>query len=808
MFVAWVVFPFLLCALALGCGLVLERIAGTHVPGALLLPLGTSVIVVVAQAAVLFDATAELAVPAVIALSVLGFALTERRRRSRPDVWALAAAVMVFLLFGAPVILSGTDTWAGYLRLDDNAVWFAFVDRLMDHGRSLDGLMPSAYRDILDTYFGSGYPVGAFLPLGVGRELVGEDVAWLFQPYVAFLAGMLALSLYGIAGRLTDVRWQRALGAVIAAQAAMLFGYALVGGVKEVASAGLLALAVALLPTALDGRGRLAVLPLAVTTGAAVSVMSYGGLVWLLPVLVAGVVILVLRQDEEDPVRRVASFAGLAFVCCLPAVPAMLTFLKDSTDVLTTQGDLGGAGVNLLKPINPLQALGIWPVGDFRATPGNEAATYFLIAVLILAALGGIAWAYVRGAIDLLVYVGAAAIGLIVITIPGSPWVDSKAFAIASPAAVFAATVGALALFRTGRRFEAALLAVALAGGVLWSNVLAYNEVYLAPRDRMGQLEGIGKRIAGQGPTLMVDAELLGAQHFLRDAAPRRPLDLPALFRPDRVSRSRTGDGVQVSVDPKFVADPDSYALPQLLRFRTLLLPRSPMASRPPSVYKLIDKTSRYEVWQRPSTRQPEILEHLSLPTDVTKAGATEGPAGRARCSDIRRIARRAGPSGVVAAVPRSPVAGIPLSQGDYPAAWGHNTLGVFPTGSGTVAEEFQVEEPGAFDLWLNGAFRQPVKFSVDGRKVSRVDRELMLTGEYAPLGRVRLSRGTHKLELHYGGSTLYPGAGGAALPFGPILISDGTADRPVQYLAPADAKRLCGQSLDWVEALSSRPSK
>ncbi len=37
------------------------------------------------------------------------------------------------------------------------------------------------------------------MPLGVGAKLLGTDVAWLMQPYIAFLAALLALGLWSLA---------------------------------------------------------------------------------------------------------------------------------------------------------------------------------------------------------------------------------------------------------------------------------------------------------------------------------------------------------------------------------------------------------------------------------------------------------------------------------------------------------------------------------------------------------------------------------------------------------------------------------
>ena len=131
--VCWVWFPLVLALLALGCGLLLEGIAGFRLPGPLLLPAGVALIVVVTQFAVATDATAELATPLTVALAVAGLGLFGPRRGARVDPWAVAAGVGAFAAFAAPVVLSGHATFSGYLKLDDTATWFAQIDRLMEH---------------------------------------------------------------------------------------------------------------------------------------------------------------------------------------------------------------------------------------------------------------------------------------------------------------------------------------------------------------------------------------------------------------------------------------------------------------------------------------------------------------------------------------------------------------------------------------------------------------------------------------------------------------------------------------------------
>src|SRR5204862_3703687 len=130
-----------------------------------------------------------------------------------PSGWGALCAAFVFALFAAPVVLSGEATFAGYIRLDDTATWMAITDRVMDHGRSFAGLPPSSYRATLAANLGSGYPVGGFVPLGVGVKLTRIDVAWLVQPYMAVWAAAMALVLWELARGVLRSAATRALAA-------------------------------------------------------------------------------------------------------------------------------------------------------------------------------------------------------------------------------------------------------------------------------------------------------------------------------------------------------------------------------------------------------------------------------------------------------------------------------------------------------------------------------------------------------------------------------------------------------------------
>ncbi|MDQ3724987.1 MAG: hypothetical protein M3335_03690, partial [Actinomycetota bacterium] len=248
MFVAWVVYPLVLAALCGGLGLLVDFLAGRRLPGALVVPVGFAAMVVVGGFTTAFEATAPLTVPVVLALAIIGVGLSWPLRFGCPDPLPLLVAVAVFAVFAAPVVFSGQPTFAGYIKLDDTATWMTMTDRVMEHGRSLAGLEPSTYRATLEFNLAGGYPIGVFIPYGTAQKLTGGDLAWVVQPYLSFMAALLALSLWQVFAGFPRRRDLRALAVFVAAQPALLVGYVLWGGIKEVAAAALVALAAAVAP--------------------------------------------------------------------------------------------------------------------------------------------------------------------------------------------------------------------------------------------------------------------------------------------------------------------------------------------------------------------------------------------------------------------------------------------------------------------------------------------------------------------------------------------------------------------------------
>ena len=624
------------------------------------------------------------------------------------------------------MLLSGAATFAGYIKLDDTATWLALIDRALGHGRSLAGLGPSTYEATLRADLGTGYPLGSMLPLGVAARLTGQDPAWAFQPYLAFQAALVALGLNELtAGAIRSPRL-RAGVAFVAAQAALLYGYAQWGGIKELATVPLLVLLAALLPGALRAGGSVrSALPLAIGAAAVLAVLNAGGAVW---VAVASHRLLGLagRVRASTLAARAGAFASIVAVLSLPTLWIARSFVRASRHVLAA-GSTDPLG-NLIHPLSGLQVFGIWPVGDFRARPAQMAVTLLLIALLGVAALVGVAAAVRQRQWAIPSYVAISLVGCAVITAFGSPWIDSKALATASPAVLLAGLAGAAVAFERGQRVVAGLAAVAIAGGVVWSNVLAYRAVWLAPRDQLAELQQIGQRFAGEGPALLTEYQPYGARHFLRgldaESAGELRVDVIPL---------RTGGTV-----PKGgYADIDEFAPETVLHFRTLVLNRSPEASRPPSAYRLVWSGSWYEVWQRAPTPARTILEHLAL-------GNGRQPASVPSCASVLQVASLATAAGGTLAYVARPAAIV----GRLPA-------GLYPDRSGSIETVVNVPAPGRYGVWLGGSFAGRFRLSVDGRPRGAARHRLEHPGQYVPLaelpalprpahGRARLRRSEH----------------------------------------------------------------
>jgi len=784
--VAWLLFPLLLGVLALGCGLLLQNVSGDRLPPGLLLPGGLAVMIVAANLATISAATASFIVPLVVALAVVGLGLAFPWRMRSGDPWAAASSIGVFTVYAAPVVLSGQATFAGYIKLDDTATFLAFTDRAIQHGHGVAGLAPSSYEAVLtvgNDY--ASYPLGAFLPLGTGSHLVGVDPAWLFQPCNAFFAAMLALSLGSLLTPLVQSRWLRALAAFVAAQAALLYGYALWGGIKELAAVAVIVTAAALAPTSGNElRSIRRLIPFALACAAALAVLNVSAGMWLLPLGLPAIVV-VVRQRARRPVFRLLAAAGLIAVFSLPALVIARGFLGVANSNWLYNRGLA----NLIRPLNLLQIFGVWPNGDFRLWPHERAVTELLVAVVAVAAAVALVISLKRRLWRLPMLVASVVVSALVIEHTSPPWLTGKVYAIASPVLVLAALATTAFLVESGFRIEGALLAALIAGGVFWSTALAYHDVWLAPRAQLRELEWVGDRFAGQGPALMTEYQPYGVRHFLRRLDAEGASEL-------RVRPVYLKDGTMLGKGE--FADLDLFATSGILVYRTLVLRPSPVESRPPAPYKLVWQGRYYEVWQRPDPAAPQVLVHLGL-GDALHAAAV--PA----CADVLRLGRvAAAAGGRLIAVPRTNGVLLQLASTKHPRNWSSDPIGqtVVPTTAGSLSGSIAVRASGSYTVWLGGSFARTITISIDGRRVGSLRGMLTETGQWTFFGSLRLSAGSHAVTLRYGGSQLAPGSGAGPFALGPLALNPARSGENYVSVSPADASSLCGRTLDWVEVV------
>jgi hypothetical protein len=365
------------------------------------------------------------------------------------------------------------------------------------------------------------------------------------------------------------------------------------------------------------------------------------------------------------------------------------------------------------------------------------------------------------------------------------------------------------------------LLMLIIGGGVLFSNVLAYSDATLAPRARLVELQHIGQLVAGKGPTFVNEYEVYADRHFLRAGAPVEPAEYRPVTLPLRSGAALTKAAW---------ANVDAFPLSTLLPYRSIVTRRSPVESRPPSIYSLVWQGRYYQLWQRPEPPSSTIIKHIPYGESNThpycgnaENGTSEplcsiNPVAIPACPQLLGFARTASEEHAhLVAYQRA----IPVSvYGDavlWPAAWIHeqNSHTLQATTPGTAVGHIAVASSQLYELYLGGSFGRGFEVRVDGRKVGTVKDQLTGFSSFIPVAKLFLTAGVHRFEYTYPHANLTPGDG-ETLSTGEF-VSDvrftslaAVVLQPLQFprselinVSPAQAKSLCGRPLEWVELVS-----
>jgi hypothetical protein len=756
---AWLLFPLLLVGVCGGSGLLVRRLSGGAVSGVLLLPVGFALTVAVCTLGTSITWLAPSAGALAVAVAVIGV-LLERpslriagRRVSLAVLWPTIAAFVAFAVIAAPAVLTGAPTWTGFGRIVDTAFQMAFSQHLAEAGRQVP-VGNSSFNETILGLTGNGYPGGAQATLGALAGVIRTDVAWCYQTYQAWAAAMGALALYALLRRAVTSPIICCIGAAVAIQPNVLYDYALEGGIKELTTASLILLVAAILVEGLAERRRSvrSALPLAPAVAAAVAAFSFGALPWL-GLLVLGAFVLSLFS-RGGRLRTLATWSLAGVATAILATPSVISSIKlFGTAKEAVKGVVDVGLGNLTAPIPEISSVGVWISNDYRYPNFAHASAShaFDIVVIVLGTIGVLGALWKRRWM-VAAFGVAAPITLAYVVAHSGPWVALKAYTITAPMFLAMAFVGVgwMVTSRPRRlafpvRAAGWLGALAITGALLYGNALTYHDMSLAPAARYHQLEVIGKRFAGVGPALYPAFDEY-SEYFLRREHAYDLVRPPGLqIRPGAVNLAPGQFAYSLDLNQLQLSFVESFPL--------LVISRSPLATRPPANFDLVDRTSEFEVWRRVRPAS-EVIVHLPLsgsPTERT----------RPYCRGLAESVRQAGAGSLLAYVPSSPRTVLIPTQATHPSYWhalGPEALRAY--GAGAVQGSVSLPARGTYDISMPGSVGRSVTLDIDGRRAGSISHQERYPGQFLHFARVSLSAGTHQVRMSRPNGSLSPGTG------------------------------------------------
>lgn len=851
---ATLAYPCVLALLCAGSGLLVDRISGGFMPGVLLPVLGAATLIGLSQLTTYFVFAAP-ATPYLLALLALaGFALGRRRLavmfgRAQAGTlgpgpgpvekpaggwpqfgWQLAVPVLAYFLALAPVLFSGRPSFSSYGVLTDSAFHMLGADFLIRHGQDFSHLdLHNSSGQYLNAYYNTSYPSGADTFFGGSAFLIHVPLIWAFQPFNAFMLALATGPAWVLVRRIGLDGWLAALATLTVVLPALVYGYELIASVKEITSLSMiltLGALVVLHPRWLRGPP-LGVAPFALVAAAGVSALGVAFGAWVFTALVVLVAIAIRDIASRDALLLVAVGLLVAFIAALGTWLDLSGSLQVAKNIASTTNP-----GNLQRPLRSIQILGTWLVSSYKHVPvGSHLTLSYLLALLALVAavLGAVHIIRIRQ-YALAAWIALALAVWLGLTVYGTTWANGKALMLTSPVVILLAWSGVAALrafalppapasasasasaarsrpisspvLRSAARWAAALLALALVGGVAASDAMQYHGSNLAPTARYEELAKLNSRFAGQGPALFTDYDEYSL-YVLRDLDVGGP---GFMYPPPSVAQA---EGSPADLDRVSPAALRSYPL--------ILTRRDPTAVRPPAAYRLLFQGVYYQVWGR-RHGAPAALAHLGA-TSTHAAPSTHGASSKrvpestlgppdtppiqcARVAGLARLAKLHGARLVAASPPK--IVEIDVAHALHPA-WAETRLGLLMSRPGRLEARFMLPHAGAWELWLQGEIMPAIGVSVDRRKLASISGQL--TGvatdpdTMAPL-RVQLDTGPHRVTITRGSTNqLAPGSGGSAILDSIFLTPAGSGSQATLHVIPAAQWRsLCGRRLEWIE--------
>ena len=576
-------------------------------------------------------------------------------------IGAIVAVVGAALVVAIPFATSGRVGILGQgLVNDDMASHLLFTEWISSHA----GPTPDLIKD--------GYPLGPHAIVAATAKVSGASLIEGFAGLTGAIAVLLALTAYGA---LSGIRgWLRVPAAVLAASPYLAAAYLAQGAFKE----PMLALAVVGFALALpavrpawsdkasrggyqsdsagDPSGGRAAIPLGVIAAGTIYNYSFPGLAWLLGAAIIWMLVIAIR--ERDATRSfiaglrlrerlrgaraaIALGIGIPVVAALPEIFRLASFSSFKAFNPSGTGPTVGFG-NLRQPLNPLEAFGIWPSGEFRITPANSTTPEIAFYLGALLALVAFAWGLGRALsrresalpsallAATLLYLGSLALG--------TPYTQAKALAIAAPLIMVIALRGLLAAdslpgeegdvpegggaswwpprqMRPLTGFAVPLLTLAFVAAAAFSTLLPLRQAAVGPDYHLQEMLRMRPIVDGQnvlflGRDNFVSWELIGSEVYAPITNHYDVEETHSLYRATDLNAKFDWDNL-----PRFVMN----------RFNWVVTTSAAMQSQAPPGFTPRLRTGDFILWHRdhPVGQRRTLYEPLNpgAPLDCNDPG-------------------------------------------------------------------------------------------------------------------------------------------------------------------------------------------
>jgi hypothetical protein len=837
----------LILAAALILGAAVMTLAGRPRHSAVGPAAGVSALLVICGIAVKLPGHAVTAAVAVGVALIAAFVIFDRGTAPTWSVrvGAIAAVLGAALLAALPYLASGRIGILGQgLINDDWASHLLFTEWLDSHA----GPTPDLIKD--------GYPLGPHAIVAASTKVTGASLLEGFAGLTGAIAALLALTAYGA---LPGVRGLlRAPAAVLVSSPYLAAAYLSQGAFKEpMLALALLGFALALPAlrplwsgaTSADTNGYrsagasdtnryrppLTALPLGVIAAGTIYNYSFPGLAWLLGAAVIWMLLVAWRdrnigapsfiarlrlRDRLRGARPALLIAiGIPVLLAIPEIFRLASF--SSFEAINPQGTGPSVGFgNLRQPLNPLEAFGIWPSGEFRITPANSGTPELAFYLGGLLAVGAFAWglgrALARRELALPSALMAAALVYLAALAFGTPYTQAKALAIGAPLIMLIALRGLLsagsvedegapaepAAWWPPRRlrplvgFWVPLLAIAFAGAAALSTLLPLRESAVGTDHHLQEMVRMRPLVDGQkvlflGRDNFVSWELIGSEVYAPITNHYDTEEIPSLYRATPVNAKFDWDNVPIRPDfassefPAADFSNDDLALDD---FDWVVTTSAAVASEAPSGFEPRLRTGDFILWNRTGStgERRTLFEPLN-------------PGAQLDCSDPGQ-ASLSRLKGTATVFTKQPVLG---------GTWSPNP----ELNQSRPAEQAIYLTPGRWEISLQYASTQALQVSASGPGLATPGLEkslrtnLLFRGPspYYPVGTIQVARPG---EITFQVSVDDPPLAGRLVGADSKAFLDEIAATPVDPARETvPLSKACDRYTDWYEVAPGTPA-